>query len=86
MRPKLQFSRFLSIFWFGHGIFGCNLFTYDVIQHANTKKPMYVSIGSKKIRKNGNGNLMKTVANHLEKKNAIFFLNKAHPKILSDMS
>ena len=28
---NLSFSRVLSIFWFGHSTFCCNLFTYDVI-------------------------------------------------------
>ena len=73
---KLQFSRFLSIFWFEHGIFCCNLFTYDVIQHTNTKKTMLLGIRSKKIRKNGKGNvfqsLMKTVANLFEEKKCRF--------------
>ena len=32
------FFRFLSIFWFGYGIFCCNRFVYDVIQHTNQQK------------------------------------------------
>ena len=83
------FLGFCLYFGLDKVIFCCNLFTYDVIQHTNRNKLPNKGKESKKIRKNGNGNvfqnLMKTVAVFLEN-NSRFFFNKAHPEILSHIS